>query len=99
MAPGTNLGAATPVAIGGTEAPSPPLPKDPTAPRGKEGQAAPETDKVLLSRAHEARGRILAFLERNDEAMKEFDAAIEIGEVAGGAYQDAIAGKKKLAQP
>src|SRR5438105_1551762 len=61
--------------------------------------AAPETDKALLSRAHEAMGRILAFLERNDEAMKEFDAAIEIGEVAGGAYQDAIAGKKKLAQP
>ena len=61
--------------------------------------AAPETDKVLLSRAHEAMGRILAFLERNDEAMKEFDAAIKIGEVAGGAYQDAIAGKKKLAQP
>ena len=61
--------------------------------------AAPETDKVLLSRAHEAMGRILAFLERNGEAMKEFDAAIKIGEVAGGAYQDAIAGKKKLAQP
>ena len=61
--------------------------------------AAPETDKVLLSRAHEAMGRILAFLERHDEAMKEFDAAIKIGEVAGGAYQDAIAGKKKLAQP
>jgi hypothetical protein len=61
--------------------------------------AAPDTDKVLLSRAHEAMGRILAFLERNDEAMKEFDEAIKIGEVAGGAYQDALAGKKKLAQP
>ena len=61
--------------------------------------AAPEIDKVLLSRAHEAMGRILAFLERNDEAMKEFDEAIRIGEVAGGAYQDALAGKKKLAQP
>src|SRR6266436_328667 len=61
--------------------------------------AAPETDKVLLSRAHEAMGRILAFLERNDEAMKEFDAAIEIGEVPGGAYRDAIEGKRKLAQP
>ena len=61
--------------------------------------AAPETDKVLLSRAHEAMGRILAFLERNDEAIKEFDAAINIGEVTGGAYQDAIAGKRRLAQP
>jgi hypothetical protein len=61
--------------------------------------AAPETDKVLLSRAHEAMGRILAFLEHNDEAMQEFEAAIKIGEVPGGAYRDALEGKKKLAQP
>lgn len=61
--------------------------------------AAPETDQVLLSRAHEAMGRILAFLEHNDEAMKEFEAAIKIGEVTGGAYRDALEGKKKLAQP
>jgi hypothetical protein len=61
--------------------------------------AAPETDKVLLSRAHEAMGRILAFLEHNDEAIKEFEAAIKIGRVTGGAYDDAIEGKRKLAQP
>ena len=61
--------------------------------------AAPETDKALLSRAHEAMGRILAFLERNDDAMKEFEAAIKIGEVTGGAYRDAMEGKRKLAQP
>lgn len=61
--------------------------------------AAPDTDKALLSRAHEAMGRILAFLDRNDEAMKEFEAAIKIGEVTGGAYRDAIEGKRKLAQP
>lgn len=61
--------------------------------------AAPETDKALLSRAHEAMGRILAFLEHNDEAMKEFEAAIKIGEVSGGAYKDAMEGKRKLAQP
>ncbi len=61
--------------------------------------AMPEVDKVLLSRAHEAMGRILAFLDHNDEAMKEFEAAISIGEVTGGAYRDAIEGKRKLAQP
>lgn len=61
--------------------------------------AAPETDKVLLSRAHEAMGRIFAFLEQNDEAIREFEAAIRIGDIAGGAYRDAIEGKKKLAQP
>jgi hypothetical protein len=61
--------------------------------------ASPESDRVLLSRAHEAMGRILAFLDRKDEAVKEFDAAINIGDVAGGAYKDAIEGKRKLAQP
>jgi tetratricopeptide (TPR) repeat protein len=61
--------------------------------------ASPDNDRVLLSRAHEAMGRILAFLDRKDEAMKEFDAAIRIGDVAGGAYKDAIEGKRKLAQP
>lgn len=61
--------------------------------------AAPESDQGLLSRAHESMGRILAFLEQKDEAMKEFDAAIRIGRVAGGAYDDALAGKRKLAQP
>jgi hypothetical protein len=61
--------------------------------------ASPETDKALLSRAHESMGRILAFLERNNEAMKEFDAAIKIGRVTGGAYDDALEGKKRLAQP
>jgi hypothetical protein len=61
--------------------------------------ATPETDKGLLSRAHESMGRILAFLDQKDEAMKEFDAAIRIGNVTGGAYNDALAGKRKLAQP
>jgi tetratricopeptide (TPR) repeat protein len=61
--------------------------------------ATPETDRGLLSRAHESMGRILAFLDQKDEAMKEFDAAIRIGNVAGGAYNDALAGKRKLAQP
>jgi len=61
--------------------------------------ATPETEQGLLSRAHESMGRILAFLDQKDEAMKEFDAAIKIGAVAGGAYNDALAGKRKLAQP
>jgi len=60
---------------------------------------SPDIDRALLSRAHEAMGRILAFLDRNDEAMKEFEAAISIGEVTGGAYRDALEGKRKLAQP
>lgn len=61
--------------------------------------ASPEIDRALLSRAHEAMGRILAFLDQRDEALKEFEAAIKIGEVTGGAYRDALEGKRKLAQP
>ena len=58
--------------------------------------SSPETDRALISRAHEAMGRIYAFLENNSEASKEFDEAIKIGEVPGGAYRDALEGRKKL---
>ena len=57
------------------------------------------TDAILLLRAHEAMGRILAFLDRNDEALKEFEAAIRIGPVDKNVYNDALEGKRKLSQP
>lgn len=58
--------------------------------------AAPETDRGLMSRAHEAMGRIHAFLENPAEAAKEFDEAIKLGEVRGGAYREAVENRKKL---
>jgi hypothetical protein len=61
--------------------------------------SSPETDRALLSRAHEAMGRIHAFFDRKDEAAKEFEAAINIGDVPGGAKKEAIEGKKKLVPP
>lgn len=62
--------------------------------------ASTDADAGLLSRAHEAMGRIHAFFDRNDEAMKEFDAAIRIGpNVPNNAYREALAGKQKLMQP
>jgi tetratricopeptide (TPR) repeat protein len=62
--------------------------------------AAADAEPGLLSRAHEAMGRILAFFERNEEALKEFDAAIKIGpDVPNNAYREALAGKQKLMQP
>ena len=61
--------------------------------------ASPETDRALISRAHEAMGRIHAFLEQSSEASKEFDEAIRIGDVPGGAYKEALEGKKKLVSP
>src|SRR6266550_2821880 len=61
--------------------------------------ASPETDRALISRAHEAMGRIHAFLDNTSEASKEFEEAIRIGDVPGGAYKEAMEGKKKLALP
>jgi hypothetical protein len=61
--------------------------------------SSPETDRAIISRAHESMGRINAFLENKAEAAKEFDEAIKIGDVRGGAYKEAIEGKKKLQQP
>jgi len=61
--------------------------------------SSPETDKAIMSRAHESMGRINAFLENTAEAVKEFDEAIKLGDVRGGAYKEALEGKKKLNQP
>lgn len=61
--------------------------------------STPETDRGLVSRAHEAMGRIYAFLENGPEAAREFDEAIKVGDVPGGAFREALAGKKKLASP
>ena len=33
------------------------------------------------------------------EALKEFNEAIKLGDVRGGAYKEALEGKKKLNQP
>ena len=55
------------------------------------------SDPVVLSRSHAAMGRILAFMDQPEAAMKEFDAAIKLGRVPGGAYDEAVAAKQKLA--
>jgi len=61
--------------------------------------ASPETDKAIMSRAYTLMGRINEFLENKVEAAKHFDEAIKLGEVPGGAYKDAVEGKKRLTQP
>jgi hypothetical protein len=58
-----------------------------------------DTDRALASRAHVAMGRILAFLDRTDEALKEFDAALQLGDVPNGAYREAGIEKGKLQPP
>jgi hypothetical protein len=61
--------------------------------------ASPEDDKAILSRAHESMGRINEFLENKAEAVKSFEEAIKLGDVRGGAYREALEGKKRLTQP
>ena len=61
--------------------------------------SSPETDKAIMSRAYESMARINAFMDNTAEAVKLFDEAIKIGDVRGGAYKEAIEGKKKLNQP
>jgi len=61
--------------------------------------SSPDTDKAIMSRAYEAMGRINLFLEKQAEAMKQFDEAIKLGDVPGGAYKAALEGKRKLSQP
>jgi len=58
--------------------------------------ASTETDRALLSRAYTAMGRILAFLERRDEAIKAFEAAMQLGNLTDGAYADAERGLREL---
>ena len=61
--------------------------------------ALTDSDRALLSHAHESMGRILAFLDKEADALKEFEAAISLGDVPGGAYRDALEGKRKLGLP
>lgn len=61
--------------------------------------SSPDTDKAIRSRAHESMGRINAFLDNKAEALKQFEEAIKLGEVRGGAYLEALEGKRRLTQP
>jgi hypothetical protein len=56
----------------------------------------PDTDPAIVFRAHLASGRILAHLERRDEAAREFDAVIAATAPTDRWHQEAEAEKKKL---
>lgn len=58
--------------------------------------ATSETDRPLMSRAYTEIGRILAFLERKEEAIKAFEAAISLGDMKDGAYREAVAELRQL---
>jgi len=58
--------------------------------------ASPEADRAVIARAHLASGRILAHLERREEALKEFEAAMATAGAGDRLHQEAAAEKRKL---
>ena len=56
----------------------------------------PVSDKVLLSLSYVALGRIHEFYDDTEYAAKIYEAAIKVGDVPGGAFKEAIAGKERL---
>ena len=55
-----------------------------------------DTDPALVSLSHVALGRILEFNNQNQAALKEYEAAITLGDMSGGAYKEAVTLKDKL---
>ena len=61
--------------------------------------ATSDTDRALLSLTYVALARIYEHFDNNETAIKLYDAAIKIDDVAGGAFREAIAGKQRLLKP
>lgn len=60
--------------------------------------AKPE-ERWLASRAYVAIGRIYDFADRRPEAIAAYERAIALGDVRGGAYAEAVAGKERPFRP
>jgi hypothetical protein len=58
--------------------------------------STPDTDRTVVLRAHLSSGRILAHLERREEALREFDAVITASDPSDRLHQEALTEKKKL---
>ena len=61
--------------------------------------ASNENDQALLARAYTAMGDIYAHFEMRAEALQQYDAAIRFGNADKKAYDRAMQGKARLAQP
>lgn len=51
--------------------------------------ASPQTEKWLIQRSYVSAAKILDFLEQKEDASAAYDLAIKLGDVAGGAFQEA----------
>ncbi len=58
--------------------------------------ATAETDPALLSLSYVALGRIYEFYDEDEYAVSIYEAAIKIGDVTGGAYNEAVEAKERL---
>lgn len=61
--------------------------------------ATTATDRSLLSLTYFALGRIYEHFNDEETAVKLYDLAIKLTDIAGGAYREAIAAKQKLLKP
>lgn len=61
--------------------------------------ATPLTDRALLSLTYVALGKIYEHFNDNVYAMKLYDEAIKLDDVAGGGFREAIASKQRLLKP
>lgn len=61
--------------------------------------AAREDERWLVSRAYVAVGKIYDLAERRAEAVAAYERAIAVGDVRGGAYAEAVAGKARPLLP
>lgn len=55
-----------------------------------------KTDPALIQLSYVALGRIYEFYEEKEKALKMYEAAINLREVEGGAYKEAVAAKDNL---
>jgi len=53
-------------------------------------------DAALVSHSYVALAKIYEFYDQKDYAVRIYDAAIQLGDVRGGAFSQAIAGKQQL---
>ncbi len=58
--------------------------------------ATSNTDPALISLAYMNLGRIYEFYDQNDYALKIYDKVIEMGDVSGGAFAEALEAKARL---
>lgn len=59
-------------------------------------RTASPNDRALISSTYFALGRIYEHFDQNDYALKIYDAALRIGNVTGGAFEEAFEAKKAL---